>query len=410
MGNITQEHKFPPLFSKEHQLMTHESPVRIEKNKKQLSIGVAKETIMQENRVALVPNSVKHLVLQGHRVFITAGAGEKSNFSDLNYSDAGAEIVAENKEVYKADIIIKTAPPTIEEIDFFTRDQLLISPIQITMVTKAYLEKLKQKRVIAIAMEYMQSEDYSFPVVQIMSEIAGVVAILTAAEYLSNSPESRKVLLGGISGVPPAKVVILGAGIVAEHATKTALALGASVRIFDDDINRIMKLQTRIGQQLHTSTINPVYLEYQLLSADVLIASIHSPSGRSPMIVTEEMVCKMKPGAVIIDVSIDQGGCIETSRLTTHDKPVFTKHGVVHYCVPNIPSKVSRTASIAISNILTPIIIKAGTMNSYELLLFQNAGLRNGVYTYKGSITNKYLAESFGMKHTDLDLLLTYGM
>jgi len=404
-----QEQSFSSLFSKEH-LSTQESPVKIEKSKKKLVIGIPKETIMQENRVALVPNSVKHLLLQGHRVLVAKGAGNKSNFSDLDYTEAGAEIVTDNKEIFKADIIIKTAPPTIEELEFFHRDQLLISPLQIPIVTKQYLEKLKEKRVIAIAMEYLQAEDKTFPVVRIMSEIAGVVAILTAAEYLSNSPDSRKVLLGGIPGVPPAKVVILGAGIVAEHATRTALSLGASVRIFDDNINRIMRLQNRIGQPLHTSTINPVYLQYQLLSADVLIGAIHSPSGRTPMIVTEEMVSKMKQGSVIIDVSIDQGGCFETSRITTHDNPTFIKHGVVHYCVPNIPSKVSRTASIAISNIMTPIIIKAGTINTYEALLFQNVGLRNGVYAYKGSLTNKYLAETFGMKHTNLDLLLTYGM
>jgi alanine dehydrogenase len=403
-----QEHNFPPVFSGQH--LTKESPVKIEKKKKELIIGVPKETTMQENRVALVPNSVKHLVLNGHKVLIAKGAGEKSSFSDLDYSEAGAEVLKENKEVFEADIIIKTTPPTIDEIDCFKTDQLLISPLQIPMVTEHYLKKLKEKRVIAIAMEYLQSEDKSFPVVRIMSEIAGIVAILTAAEYLSNSPDSRKVLLGGISGVPPAKVVILGAGIVAEHATKTAMSLGASVRIFDDDINAIMQLQNRIGQHLHTSTINPVYLQYQLLSADVLIGAVHSPDGRSPMIVTEDMVRKMKPGSVIIDVSIDQGGCIETSRMTTHDDPVYTKHDVVHYCVPNIPSKVSRTASIAISNILTPLIVNAGKMNSYDALLYQNAGLRNGVYAYKGSITNQYLAEYFGMKYTNLELLLTYGM
>lgn len=404
-----QEHNFPPLFPGQ-QMMTQESPVKIEKKKQELIIGIPKETTMQENRVALVPNSVKHLVLNGHQVILTAGAGDKSSFSDLDYSEAGAKIVQENAEVYKADIIIKTTPPTIEEIDCFKSDQLLISPLQIPMVTREYLEKLKEKRVISIAMEYLQSEDKSFPVVRIMSEIAGVVAILTAAEYLSNSPDSRKVLLGGISGVPPAKVVILGAGIVAEHATRTAMSLGASVRIFDDDINAIMQLQNRIGQHLHTSTINPVYLQYQLLSADVLIGSVHSPDGRAPVIVTEDMVRSMKDGSVIIDVSIDQGGCIETSKMTTHDNPVFTEHGVVHYCVPNIPSKVSRTASIAISNILTPLIINAGKMNSYEALLYQNAGLRNGVYTYKGSVTNQYLANYFNLKYTRLDLLLTYGM
>lgn len=407
MSNV-QEQQFP-LFPG-HQMMTQESPVKIENKKQELIIGIPKETTMQENRVALVPNSVKHLILNGHRVMICSGAGEKSNFSDLDYSEAGAEVLNNNEEIFKADIIIKTTPPTIDEIDSFRKDQLLISPLQIPMVTKTYLEKLKEKRVIAIAMEYLQSEDKSFPVVKIMSEIAGVEAILIAAEYLSNSPESRKVLLGGISGVPPAKVVILGAGIVAELATRTAMSLGASVRIFDDDINAIMNLQSRIGQHLHTSTINPVYLNYQLLSADVLIGSVHSPSGRAPVIVTEDMVRQMKQGAVIVDVSIDQGGCIETSKITSHDNPVFIKHGVVHYCVPNIPSKVSRTASIAISNILTPLIIKAGKINSYEALLFQNSGLRNGVYTYKGSITNQYLADFFGLKHTNLDLLLTYGM
>jgi alanine dehydrogenase len=404
-----QEHNFPSVFSGQ-QMLTQESPVQIAKKKQELKIGIPKESTMQENRIALVPNSVKHLVLNGHQVIMTKGAGEKSSFSDLDYSEAGAELVNDNAEVFKADIIIKTTPPTIEEIDLFRSDQLLISPLQIPMVTREYLEKLKEKRVIALAMEYLQSEDKSFPVVRIMSEIAGVVAILTAAEYLSNSPDSRKVLLGGISGVPPAKVVILGAGIVAEHATRTAMSLGASVRIFDDDINAIMQLQNSIGQHLHTSTINPVYLQYQLLSADVLIGSIHSPDGRSPIIVTEDMVRKMKEGSVIIDVSIDQGGCIETSKMTTHDHPVYTKHGVVHYCVPNIPSKVSRTASIAISNILTPLIINAGKMNSYEALLYQNAGLRNGVYTFKGSLTNQYLANYFNLKYTRLDLLLTYGM
>ena len=409
MSQMQEEKKYGSLFEG-HQMVTQESPLKMESRKKELLIGIPKENIMQENRVSLVPNSVKHLLLNGHKVVVCTGAGEKSNFSDLDYSEAGASIVKSNRETFQADIILKTAPPTIEEIDQFPADRLLISPLQIPIVTKQYLERLKEKRVISIAMEYLQSEDKSFPVVRIMSEIAGVVAILTAAEYLSNSLESRKVLLGGISGVPPAKVVILGAGIVAEHATRTALSLGASVRIFDDDINDIMRLQDRVGQHLHTSTINPVYLEYQLRSADVLIGAIHSPSGRAPMVVTTEMVKKMKQGSVIIDVSIDQGGCIETSRVTSHSDPVFIEHGVVHYCVPNIPSKVSRTASVAISNILTPLILKAGKMNSYEALLYQNPGLRNGVYTYKGSITNQFLAESYGLKHTNLDLLLTYGM
>jgi alanine dehydrogenase len=227
---------------------------------------------------------------------------------------------------------------------------------------------------------------------------------------LSNVRGGRGVLLGGVSGVPPAKVVILGAGVVGEYAIRTALGLGVSIRVFDDDVYKLMRIQKLLGRQLHTSTINPVYLEYQLLSADVVIGAIHSKEGRTPMVVTEEMVTKMKAGSVIIDVSIDQGGCIETSQVTSHDKPTFTKYDVIHYCVPNIASKVSRTSSVAVSNILTPILLKAGEAGSVERLLFTSPGLRHGIYTYKGCVTNEYLSRRFEMKYTALDLLITSGM
>jgi alanine dehydrogenase len=287
---------------------------------------------------------------------------------------------------------------------------MLISPLQIPIITSEYIEALRKKRVIAVAMEYLQAEDGSFPVVRIMSEIAGISAMHTAADLLTNTRSGRGVLLGGVSGVPPAKVVILGAGVVGEFATRTALGLGVSVRIFDDDVYKLMRIQKIIGRQLHTSTINPVYLEHQMLSADVVIGAIHSKEGRAQVVVTEAMVSKMKPGSVIIDVSIDQGGCFETSRVTTHDKPTFTKYDVIHYCVPNLASKVSRTASVAVSNILTPLLIKAGTAGSIAQLLFSNPGVRHGVYTYKGCLTNEYLSKRFEMKFTALDLLITSGM
>jgi len=258
-----------------------------------------------------------------------------------------------------------------------------------------------------VAMEYLQASDGSFPVVRIMSEIAGISAMHTAAELLSNAKGGRGVLLGGVSGVPPAKVVILGAGVVGEFATRTALGLGASVRIFDNDVYKLMRIQKLIGRQLHTSTINPVYLSYQLLSADCVIGAIHSREGRTPMVVSEEMVAKMKDGSVIIDVSIDQGGCFETSEVTSHQNPTFTKYGVVHYCVPNIASKVSRTASVAVSNILTPLLVKAGGTGGLEQFLFRNPGIRHGVYTYKGCLTNIYLSKHFNIKYTDINLLLT---
>lgn len=399
---------FINVFSKEH-LIVKESPVSIKSGRKKYVIGIPKEIQSQENRVSLVPNSVHNLVLHGHRVIFESGAGEKSFFSDNDYSEAGAEISSSKKEVFDSDIILKIAPPTVEEIEMFHPGQILISPLQLPLTNAEYFQKLIEKKVIAVAMEYIQAEDKSFPVVKIMSEITGMVAVLTAAEYLSNNSNGKRVLLGSISGVPPVKVVIIGAGMVGEHATRTALSLGASVRVFDEDIFRIMQLKASIGSNLHTSVLDPVYLQYQLLSADVLITAIHSDTGRVPMLVTEDMVKKMKQGSVIIDCSIDQGGSVETSELTTHDDPIFIKHGVIHYCVPNIPSKVSKTASVAFSNILTPLLLKTSMSISIENFLFENLGFLNGVYCYKGNLTNKFIAENFGLKYTSIDLLLTSG-
>ncbi|MDX1476686.1 MAG: alanine dehydrogenase [Saprospiraceae bacterium] len=397
---------FSSIFSQES-LEPQAETLEVKGKERNLFIGIPLETTMLENRVALVPHSVSTLVGLGHRVVVQSGAGDNSNFTDSDYSEAGAEVAATREEVYRADVIVKVAPPTLEEIDLLHADQILISPLQIPIISEQYIQRLREKRVIAVAMEYLQADDGSFPVVRIMSEIAGISAMHTAAELLSNVKGGRGVLLGGVSGVPPAKVVILGAGMVGEFATRTALGLGASVRIFDNDVYKLMRIQKLIGRQLHTSTINPVYLGYQLLSADCVIGAIHSREGRTPVVVSEEMVSRMKPGSVIIDVSIDQGGCFETSEVTTHEKPTFTKYDVVHYCVPNIASKVARTASVAVSNILTPLLMRAESTGSIERLLFEHPGIRHGVYTYKGCLTNHYLSKRFGMKYTNLDLLIT---
>lgn len=399
-----------PKFFAHERLEPQPETLATKRNNSDLFIGVPLETMPFEHRVALVPHSVRTLVGRGHRVVVQKSAGEKSNFTDHDYSEAGAEIAPSQEEVYKADVLLKVAPPTTDEVGLLHADQILISPLQIPTVSEEYIDKLRAKRVIAVAMEYLQADDGSFPVVRIMSEIAGISAMHTAAELLSNVRGGRGVLLGGVSGVPPAKVVILGAGVVGEFATRTAIGLGVAVRIFDNDVYKLMRIQKLIGRQLHTSTINRVYLEYQLLSADVVIGAIHSREGRTPMVVTEEMISKMKPGSVIIDVSIDQGGCFETSEVTSHDKPTFTKYDVVHYCVPNIASKVSRTASVAVSNTLTPLLMRAGSTGSIERLLFEHPGIRHGVYTYKGCLTNQYLSNQFGMKYTDLDLLITSNL
>lgn len=392
------------------QVITQAQLLAYEHAKSSLKIGIPKETTLQENRVALVPHSVINLVSRGHEIIIESNAGARANYSDHEYSEAGAQIAHDTSSIYACDIILKVAPPTLDELELFRPNQILISPLHLPMINADYIQGLRQKRVTSLAMEYMQSDDNSFPIVRIMSEIAGLAVVHTAAELLSDSKNGKGLLLGGISGVPPSKVVILGSGVVAEYATRAALALGAEVRIFDDKIHRLIRIQNRIGRQLYTSSLNPVTLIQQLMSADVVIGAIHSKIGRTPVIVTEEMVMKMKPGSVIIDVSIDQGGCIETSKVTTHENPTHIVHQVVHYGVPNIASKVSRTASIGISNIITSFLQQAGDSGSIERILYDHKGLRNGIYTYKGCLTNEYLAQRFGIKYTNLDLMLTSGI
>lgn len=409
MGTEQGKISFSDFFSKGHYEVLEER-LAVESSKSSLTIGIPNEVCATEKRVALVPNSIRSLVGYGYEILVESGAGKMANFTDQDYSEAGAQISYSRKEVLSANMVIKAAPANEEDIAQMPGNQLLIAPLHIPKVTLRYLEALCKKKITALAMEYLQVQSGRFPIVRILSEIAGMFSIIKSGELLSDPNHGRGILLGGVSGVPPAKIVILGAGVVGEFATKTAIGFGASVRIFDNDINKIMRLQANVGRQLHTSSINPVYLAYQLMSADVVIGAMHSKSGRTPIIVTEEMVSKMKEGSVIIDVSIDQGGCFETSEITSMDKPTFVKHGVIHYCVPNIASQVSRTSSIAVSNILTPIIVKIGETNSIEQLLFQNAGLRNGCYTYKSHVTNEYLAKRFDFKYTNIELLLTSGL
>jgi len=391
-------------------LETQPEKIEVAQGGGKMTIGIPCEISSTENRVAVVPHSVKPLVMQGHEVIVQSGAGLRSSHDDHEYSEAGAQIGMSRQEVFKSDILLKVAPPTIDEIELLHPDQCLISALQLPILSESYVERLLRHRVTAVAMEYLQAADGSYPLVRTMSEIAGITAIQTAAELLCRSENGRGVLLGGVSGVPPAKVVILGAGVVGEFAIRTALSLGATVRVFDDNVYKLMRIQQIIGRRLYTSTLNPVQLQYQLLSADVVIGAVHSATGRSTIIVPEEMVMKMKEGSVIIDVSIDQGGTFETSEVTTLDKPTFTKHGVIHYCVPNIASKVSRTSSAAISNIITPLLIKAGHFGGIEALLNDHAGFRHGVYAYKGHLTNEYLAKRFGQKYTALELILPSKM
>jgi len=394
----------------ENKLQTQTEMLQLKKKSKQLFIGVPKEDKVTENRVSLVPASVSSLIAHGHRVVVEASAGEKSAYADNKYSEVGADIAYSKEQVYKSDIILKVSPPTMEELELCHAGQIIISPLQLPSLNAEYIHKLKEKKVIALAMEYIQDDVGSYPVVRIMSEIAGTSAMTTAAALLSKSRGGKGILLGGISGVPPVKVVILGAGVVAEFAIRAGLGVGADIRVFDDNVYKLMRLQNILGTRLNTSTLNPMQLEKEIVSAEVVIGAIHSESSRTPLIVSEDIISKMKDGSVLIDVSIDQGGCFETSELTDLEKPTFTKHGVIHYCVPNIASRVPRTASIAVSNILTPILLQAGDTGSIEDLLYQHKGLRHGVYMFKGTLTNEYLGKRYGIHCTNLDLLIASAM
>lgn len=390
---------------------TQTETLAVEPKQESLFIGIPKEITLQEKRVALVPSGTANLTSRGHRVLIETGAGVQSKFTDHDYSEQGGEIAYSAQEVYqKARIILKVAPPTLEEIDMMQPGTVLISPLQLPTISAEYLYRLKNRRIIALAMEYLQDEQGSYPIVRIMSEMAGISAIQTAAELLSTTRGGPGVLLGGISGVPSAKVVILGGGVVAEYATRAALGMGAEVRVFDDNITKLMRLQTSVGRQLYTSAINPYYLRRELLTAEVAIGAIHAEHGRAPVVVSEDMVRAMRPGSVIIDVSIDQGGCFATSEMTSLEKPTFVRHDVIHYCVPNLASRVSRTASIAVSNVIVPLLLKADGARSFEHFILRRPGLRHGVYTFRGCLTNPYLGKRFEMRSTDIDLLMTSGL
>jgi alanine dehydrogenase len=387
-------------------LMPQEEMLEVGKKKGKLFIGIPKEISFQENRVALVPDAVALLVNNGHHIVIESNAGKMANFQDNDYSEAGAQIVYTPEEVYKADLILKVAPPSLSEIEMMQPRQTLLSALQMTVQPEDFVKQLMTKRITAIAFDWIKDQDGIFPVIRSMGEIAGGTSILIAAEYLSNVNNGQGSILGGISGISPTEVVILGAGTVGEFATRAALGLGASVKVFDNSIYRLRRLQSSIGTRVFTSVIQPKVLAKHLKTADVAIGAIRAPQGRTPCVVTEDMVSEMKVGSVIVDVSIDQGGCFETSRVTNHTNPVFRKHGVIHYCVPNIASRVSRTASYALSTIFAPILLNVGEEGGVPNMLKHDSGVRGGVYIYNGTLTNKYLGDTFGIPYTDLDLLM----
>jgi alanine dehydrogenase len=387
------------------QLLPQEEMLEVARQRSDLFIGMPKETSFQERRICLTPDAIASLTAHGHRVMMESGAGLTASYTDKEYSDAGAEITHDTKKVFSCPVILKVEPPTVKEIEMMNPETLLISALQLKTQRKEFFEALETKKITAIAFEFIRDEDGSYPAVKSLSEIAGTASILVAAELMISQKLGKGLLFGNITGVPPTEVVILGAGTAAEFAAKTALGLGASVKVFDNSINKLRRLQNNLNQRIFTSTIQEKAVLKALMRCDVAIGAMRGKD-RSPVIVSETMVERMKRGAVIIDISIDTGGCFETSEVTTHEKPTFVKHNVTHYCVPNIPSRYSKTASLSISNIISPFLLQMADDGGLESAIRCNAGLKHGIYFYHGRLTNSSIGEWFDLGHTDINLIV----
>jgi len=395
-----------PKFSIGSRLLPQEEMLEVGKKEKKLSIGLPREDHKTESRVSLTPEAVEILTDNGHEVFIESNAGLAANYSNTDYSEKGGIIIEEKEELFKKDLILKIAAPTIAESELLRPQQTLISSLHLNLQSKELIMNLIRNRVTAIAFEKIKDDNNCYPVTRSMSTIAGNTSILIAAEYLSNSRGGKGVMLGGATGITPTEVVILGAGNAAEYAVRAAMGLGASVKIFDHSVHRLDRLQNNIGARLHTSVFHQRVIKKALQSADVLIGAVHMVEKGPRFYVTEDMVKVMKKGSVIVDLSIDQGGCVETSVCKSQIDPVFEKHGVIHYCVPNIPSRVSRTASIAISNVFLPVLLDISESGGLLSKLKTDKGLRNGVYIYNGILTNDYIGKVFNLPSKDIDLLM----
>jgi len=374
-------------------------------DKKVLRIGIPKEITRYEKRVPLTPESVAAIVARGAEVFVEHNAGLFSNYTDQQYSEAGAQICISAPELYeKSDIIIKVARPTEEEIDWMKPKTILVSALNIGTLTADFCKHLASRNISSVAYEFLESRDGSIPIMQMMSEIAGITSIHIAAELLSAQKGGQGLLLGGITGVPPATVTILGAGNVGFQAASAAIALGANVKVIDEEISKLRKLEEKLGMKIWTSVSLPNYIHEAVISSDVVIGAVFKPGRRTPLLVLQENIAKMREGSVIIDISIDQGGCFETSRITTHEQPTFVDSGVIHYCVPNIASRVPRTGSAALSNILGPVLAR---LVDYGGNVGADMMFKKGIYVHHKHITNKGISRMFGFDYIDINLLHT---
>lgn len=396
-----------PLETEHLGIQTLEKRLMKSKSKVSLKIGLPKEVSNDERRISLTPGGVSVLKANGHEIYIEKGAGVEAKFEDQEYADAGAEITYSADQLYKkSEMIVKVAPPTQEEWEMLQKDQVLLSALHLGNTTEEFMDILIKKGITAIGYEFIQGEDREFPIVRMMHEITGSMAVQIAAHYLEKSEGGQGIMLGGISGIPPATVVILGAGITAEYAARTALGYGAQVFVMDNDLARLRHLENALDRRIITATANYQYLSSALQYADVVIGAAMFEGERAPVWVTETMIANMKAGSVVVDTVIDQGGCIATSKATTHSNPVYTHDDVIHYCVPNIPANVARTATYALNNVIVPYLLAIGDAGGIKECLWTNTALRNGTYVYKKHLTKKALAKQFDMPYREIEMLI----
>ncbi len=389
-------------------LLPQEEMLEVGNKQQKIAIGVLKEDFNKESRIPLTPEAVEILVENGHEVMIERDAGSGANYRNTHYSEMGGQILDKKEDIFNADVILKVSPFTIEEIDLFkSNNQLAFSSIQLINQNRGYFQKLMSKKVTAISYEFLKDGSGTLAIERSMNSISGYTAILVAAEYLSNTYKGKGVMLGGITGITPADVIILGAGTTAEYAIRGALGLGAHVKVFDNSLYRLRNLQDKIGTPLYTSIFHPKIIHKAIKSADVIIGAIPSEENMNGFLITEEMVKEMKEGSVIVDTTINQGGCIETSEPCPLSKPVYIKYGVLHHCVPNLPSRVARTASIALSNVFTPLLLNIGSSGGFSKHIKHDTGLRSGIYVYNGILTNSRIGDLYSLPYQNIDLFIT---
>ncbi len=395
----------------EHGLLTREKAQRVGEPRMSLRIGIPREMSNEERRVALAPSGVRVLVANGHEVYVEREAGKHAHFTDTQYAEVGAELIDSAPDLYsRCQLIAKVGPPCEAELGLLQEKQILISALHLGDTSAVFLRRLMDLGITGIGFEFIRDSDGTLPIVRMMHEIMGTMAVQIAAHYLESGGGGKGIMLGGISGVPPSNVVILGAGVVGEWAARTALGFGANVIVLDNDLGALRMIEHYLDRRITTAMATEQYTLQAIARADVVIGAMMTAGQRAPVVVTEDMVASMRPGSVIVDAVIDQGGCIETSRPTTHSEPIFRVHDVIHYCIPNMPSNAARTATYALTNVLVPYLLKIGDAGSINEALWQDVGLRNGTYVYRRHLSKKSLAAMFGMPHRDIELLIASGI